>query len=105
MPVLDIYSIGVYMFGLFLVYVCGWVFIKPLKWILKAVLNSLFGGALLLFVNFIGGIAGVSMGVNIITATIVGFGGVPALIALFIVRFFTGYNIPASPPMPLPCGL
>jgi len=90
MPVLDIYSIGAYVFGLFLVYVCGWVFIKPLKLILKAIGNSLFGGALLILVNFIGGIAGISMGINLVTATIVGFGGVPALIALFVIKFFTG---------------
>jgi len=90
MPVLDIYSIGAYMFGLFLVYVCAWVFIKPLKWLLKAALNSLFGGALLLIVNLIGGFAGLSMGINIVTATIVGFGGVPAVIMLFIIKFMTG---------------
>jgi len=90
MPVLDIYSIGAYVFGLFLIYVCGWVFIKPLKLLLKAIGNSLFGGALLLLVNFIGGIAGISMGINLVTATIVGFGGVPALIALFVIKFFTG---------------
>ena len=78
------------MFGLFLVYVCAWVFIKPLKWILKAALNSIFGGALLMLVNFIGGFAGLSMGVNLVTAVIVGFGGVPAVIALFIVKFMSG---------------
>lgn len=90
MPVMDIYSIGAYVLGLFLVYVCGWIFVKPLKFLLKAIGNSLFGGALLLLVNFIGGIAGISMGVNLITATIVGFGGVPALIGLFVIRLMTG---------------
>ena len=90
MPVLDIHSIGAYMFGLFLVYVCAWVFIKPLKWMLKTLLNSLFGGGLLLLINLIGGFAGFSMGVNLVTAVIVGFGGVPAVIMLFILKFMTG---------------
>ena len=90
MPILDIHSIGAYMFGLFLVYVCAWVFIKPLKWLLKAAVNSLFGGGLLILVNFIGGIAGLSMGVNLVTAAVVGFGGVPGLIGLFVLKFMTG---------------
>jgi len=90
MPVLDIASIGAYMFGLFLIYVCAWVFIKPLKWLLKFALNSLFGGILLVLINFIGGFAGISMGVNIVTAAAVGAGGVPAVIGLFVVKFMTG---------------
>jgi len=87
MPVLDIYSIGVYMFGMFLLYICVWVFIKPLKWLFKMLLNSLFGAALLMLINFIGGFAGLTMGVNIITAAAVGIGGVPAVVMLFVLKF------------------
>jgi len=78
------------MFGLFLIYICAWVFVKPLKWLLRLVLNSIFGGVLLVIINLIGGFAGVSMGVNLVTAAIVGFGGVPAVVGLFIVKFMTG---------------
>ena len=90
MPVLDVYSIGAYMFGLFLIYIFAWVFVKPLRWLLRFTLNSLFGGVLLVIINAFGGFAGITMGVNLVTAAVVGFGGVPAVVGLFIVRFMTG---------------
>ena len=87
MPVFDGYSIAAYMFGLFVIYICIWMFIKPLKWLFKIALNSLFGAALLTVINWIGGFAGISIGVNLITAAIVGILGVPGIILLFIIKF------------------
>ena len=75
-----------YAFGLILLYFLGWLFIVPIKMILKLMVNAIIGGLLLVLFNFIGGFLDFAIGLNPINALIVGFLGVPGLILLVVLK-------------------
>lgn len=71
--------------AILLLFLVGKIFLWPLKLLLKLVVSSLIGGALLLVLNLIGGAIGfVLIPVNLITALIVGICGFPGLILLLL---------------------
>lgn len=76
-----------YAFGLILLFLIGWLLIIPLKYILKLIINGLIGGIVLIILNFVGGFVGIAIGINPITALIVGFLGVPGIILLLIIQY------------------
>jgi pro-sigmaK processing inhibitor BofA len=59
----------------------------PLKILWKLVINGILGAVLLFIVNFIGGFFSFSIGINIYTALIAGFFGIPGVIFLIFLRF------------------
>lgn len=63
------------------------VFKTPLKWVLKLLLNTLFGFLGLLILNFLGGFIGLSLGVNWFNAIVVGVLGVPGIVLLLLVKY------------------
>lgn len=69
-----------------MLFVVGRVFIVPIKWILKLVLNSILGGILIWIINCIGGIWGFHIGLNFFTSILVGILGVPGALFLVIVK-------------------
>lgn len=54
-----------------MLFVIGKIFIVPIKWILKLVFNSIFGGILIWIINLIGGCWGFHIGLNIYTSMLV----------------------------------
>jgi len=70
--------------GLMLVYFFGRFLLAPVKLIGKLLVSSLAGGLVLIVLNFIGSIAGISLPVNIITAAIAGLLGLPGIAGLII---------------------
>ena len=54
-----------------MLFVIGKIFIVPIKWILKLVFNSIFGGVLIWIINLIGGCWGFHIGLNIYTSMLV----------------------------------
>lgn len=54
-----------------ILFVIGRIFIVPIKWILKLMINSILGALLIWIINFIGGIWGFHIGINICTSIIV----------------------------------
>ncbi|WP_066503935.1 pro-sigmaK processing inhibitor BofA family protein [Abyssisolibacter fermentans] len=76
-----------YAFGLILLYLIGWILIIPLKYIFKLIINGLIGGVVLLALNFAGKFIGFSIGINPITALIVGFLGIPGVILLLLLNY------------------
>ncbi len=48
-------------------FIIGRIFIVPIKWTFKVLINSAFGGILILIINLIGGIYGIHIGINIVT--------------------------------------
>ena len=64
--------------------IIGKIFIVPLKVILKLVFNSIIGVVLLYVINIIGATCGLHIGINLITALIVGILGIPGVILLAI---------------------
>ena len=54
-----------------LLFIIGKIFIVPIKWIIKLILNSIFGGILIYVINLILGVWGLHIGLNIYTSLIV----------------------------------
>lgn len=68
------------------IYILGRIFILPLKSIMKLIVNSILGGAMLYLINLIGGMFGFYIGLNIFTAIFVGILGIPGAILLIILK-------------------
>lgn len=65
-------------------FLIGRIFILPIKWVLKLVINSILGAIIIFSINLIGGIWSIHIGLNIITSIIVGILGIPGAIVLII---------------------
>lgn len=84
----DFTVIFAYMFGLFLIYLIGRMFLMPIKLVFRLIYNALIGGALLWVLNFIGGHVGFTIAINPVTALIAGFLGLPGVILLILFKIF-----------------
>jgi len=82
----DLGIILAYTAGIMLVFMTSWIFFKPLKFLGRILLNSLIGAVILIIFNYFGQYTGVYIGVNEITALIIGILGVPGFIALLLVK-------------------
>ena len=58
---------------------------RPIKWIIKTVLNGLLGGVMLFAINYVGRMIGFSIPINPINAVIAGALGLPGVILLVII--------------------
>ena len=54
-----------------MLFVIGKIFIVPIKWTLKLVLNSVLGGLVIWLINLIGGMWGFHIGLNLFTSVLV----------------------------------
>lgn len=66
-------------------FIIGKIFIVPIKWIIKLIFNSILGGLIIFAINLIGNIWGFHIGLNFITAVLVGILGIPGAICLIII--------------------
>lgn len=76
-------TIGALLLLIFLIILLG----KPLKWIIKLVINSITGFIVLLLVNTVGGIVGIHLDFTIINALVTGVFGVPGIVFLLFIRY------------------
>ncbi len=60
----------------------------PIRLIWKLVINTACGFACLVAVNLLGPYTGVLFDLNLVTAAIVGFLGLPGIVLLFVLHFF-----------------
>ncbi len=79
-------TIAAYAVALLLMYALGWLLFVPLKYLWKLFLNGILGGLLLVVINLIGGLFGVTLAINPITALIAGFLGIPGVALLFLLQ-------------------
>ena len=84
---MDIYVVIAYFAGVFLLYVIGRLLLIPLRIIFNLIVIAVIGGAMLLIVNLIGGMWGISIGINPITALVAGLLGIPGVALLIALRF------------------
>ena len=77
---MDLMVIIAYIAGVLLLYVVGRLLLIPLRAIFQLIVNAVIGGAILLVVNLIGSFWGFGVGINPITALIVGLLGIPGVI-------------------------
>ncbi|MBE5040647.1 pro-sigmaK processing inhibitor BofA family protein [Ructibacterium gallinarum] len=86
--VFDMGSVFMYLLGLFLLYLCCRLFIKPIKWLLLLFLHCLLGiGGILLF-NLVVGSAGWHVAVNPLTAITSGVLGIPGIVMMLFMQSF-----------------
>jgi len=71
-----------YMVGIIFLFFIGRLFLVPLKILLKLLYNCILGAILLIVVNFIGRTFGFFIPLNIFSAALVGFLGIPGLLLL-----------------------
>ena len=60
---------------------------KPLKWIVKLILNALIGYVGLFVLNLLGGFVGISLGINAFNAAVTGLLGLPGVILLLLIKY------------------
>lgn len=73
-----------YALGIFALYVVGYMFLVPIKILLRLLINSAAGAAAILLINWIGSYWGIHISLNILSAVIVGILGVPGAVLLII---------------------
>ncbi len=83
---IDLNIILAFIFGIMFLYILARLMVYPMRLFAKAVGNSVVGAVLLFVFNIIGTTFGLSIGVNVVTALVVGFLGVPGLVTLLIVQ-------------------
>ena len=94
---MDINTIIIYLACIIFLFIFGRIFVLPLRSILKIVGNSILGGILLFCINSVGGIWGFHIGLNVLTAVLVGLLGIPRCYFInyfkdFFVKKFTKYS-------------
>lgn len=83
---MDTNTIITYLACICFLFIFGRLFVLPIKTILKLVVNSIFGGILIYVINWIGSIFSFHIGLNFITAILVGILGVPGAVLLIIIK-------------------
>lgn len=84
---MDFLVIIAYAAGVFFLYFLGKLLLIPLKVIFNLIVNAVIGGGVLLVVNLVGGFWGFTVGVNPVTALVVGLLGIPGVFLLVALRF------------------
>ncbi|MDL2288844.1 pro-sigmaK processing inhibitor BofA family protein [Oscillospiraceae bacterium OttesenSCG-928-F05] len=66
------------------------IFRAPMKLALKLLVNTAIGFVLLVVINLLAPYTGISIGVNVLNALLIGVLGVPGVLLLFILRWILG---------------
>ena len=76
-----------YALGLVLLYLIGWLLLVPLKFLLRFLISGIIGGVALWILNQVGGLIGVTIAINPITALTIGLLGIPGLLLILLLQF------------------
>ncbi len=82
---IDSNSAIIYIVGILLVAFICFIIKKPVKWIIKLLLNGLLGGIMLIVINAVGDSIGLSIPINPISALVSGVLGFPGVILLVLI--------------------
>lgn len=77
-------------FGLFVLYILSRVFYQPLRILLRIGGHLLIGGGLIVVYNLAGSVWNLTIGLNPISALVVGLMGLPGLVMLVVLRHLLG---------------
>ncbi|HBV67180.1 MAG TPA: SigmaK-factor processing regulatory BofA [Clostridiales bacterium] len=86
MGISDVGIVLAYSAGIMLIFMVSWIFVRPLKFLGRLVLNSILGALFLMIFNYFGQYTGVYIGVNEITALMLGTLGVPGFVAILAAK-------------------
>jgi len=82
----DIGIVLAYSAGIMLIFMLSWILVIPFKIVKKFIISALVGGLLIILFNFFGQFTDIYIGVNEITALVVGVLGVPGFIAILAIK-------------------
>ena len=85
---MDTNTMIIYIACICFLFICGRIFILPIKNILKLIFNSILGAIIIYVINLIGTFCNFHIGINYITAIFVGLLGVPGAVLLVILKLF-----------------
>lgn len=83
---LEVNQIIAIFFGLLVIYMLARLLYLPAKLFLNLLGNTLVGGGLLALFNLLGAYWGLGIGINVLTALLVGLLGVPGIILLLVLQ-------------------
>jgi inhibitor of the pro-sigma K processing machinery len=86
----DLNFIIAFFFGILVIYILARLLYFPLRIFVRFLVNTVAGGVLLVVFNFAGAFWGIQIGLNVITALIVGLMGIPGIILLLVLQRLTG---------------
>lgn len=75
-----------YSAGIMLIFMLSWILVVPFKLVGKFIVNALLGGLLIIIFNFFGQYTKLYIGLNEVTALIVGILGIPGFFAILIIK-------------------
>ena len=78
--------VAVFAAALFAIYIIMWIFIKPIKYLLKAGINGVLGILALYGCNMLTGAMGFAIGVNTYTALTCAFLGIPGFLLILATK-------------------
>jgi len=84
---LDAQTLGTLAVAAVLILLCVMIFRKPLGCLLRLFANTIGGFLALFILNFFGGFIGVSLGINLFNAVVVGIFGLPGVGFLLILQW------------------
>ena len=80
------YNILTYLACICFLFLFGRIFIVPIKKVLKLVVNSILGGAIIYIINLIGISFNFHIGLNFFTSILIGILGIPGAVVLVILK-------------------
>ena len=89
---MDFNTVITFLACIIFLFIFGRIFIWPLKSILKLVFNSVLGGVLIYIINLVGMNFGFHIGLNLLTAVVVGLLGVPGAALLVVLKIILGWE-------------
>ena len=84
------YNILTYLACICFLFLFGRIFIVPIKKVLKLVVNSILGGAIIYIINLIGNSSNFHIGLNFFTSILIGILGIPGAVVLVILKLLIG---------------
>ncbi|HHX87992.1 MAG TPA: SigmaK-factor processing regulatory BofA [Firmicutes bacterium] len=90
MPVPQWNLIAAVVFTLFVLYVLSRILYQPLKVVLRILLHLLLGGGIIALYNVIGASWNLTVGLNVVSAFLVGVMGLPGLVMLIGLKYILG---------------
>lgn len=88
----DFIVVIAYVLGLIVLFMLGRLFLMPMKVVMKLVYNAILGGIALLLINLVGGLFGLHIAINVVSALVAGFLGLPGIVLLVVLKYL--FNAP-----------
>jgi inhibitor of the pro-sigma K processing machinery len=79
-----------YVAGIIFLFILARLLLVPAKLILRLIYNALLGAVGIIVLNLVGSLFGFHLPLNIISAFVVGFMGIPGLLLIIVLRVLIG---------------